>query len=195
MNSSGAEAAQASLRAAVLALRSPQAAQRSPTPTSSPYRRARATIGFPDIEWASEEALIIRAHTVETFALQPGTTLAVFLLPGGDAARLSLLRTAEAAASAGVTSVVLGHGLGRFVASSPAQGPSRVPLRPDDPIGHEWAMACCGPGGRAAFLAVEEPSRGEWEWLLTRDPVAAGRATSCLLERAPHLRLRLPPLA
>jgi hypothetical protein len=45
-----------------------------------------------------------------------------------------------------------------------------------------------------AFVAREDPEAGDWEWLLTRDPIAVGRAATCLLERTPHLRLRVPAL-
>jgi hypothetical protein len=46
---------------------------------------------------------------------------------------------------------------------------------------------------RVAFVARQDTD-ARWRWLITRDDVAAGRGAACLLERVPHLRLRLPVL-
>ncbi len=185
--------AQAELRAAVNALRAPAGHRRADPPQSSPFARTLAAAGYPATQRASLASLAVRAHAAETATLTPGTLLAVFLVPRREEIRAALTRTAAAAVGAGVATVLMGVHVERRTGVDRRQ-PHSVPLRPEDPLAGEWAIAAAGPHGRVAFVAREDPEAGDWEWLFTRDPVAAGRAASCLLERTPHLRLRVPAL-
>lgn len=185
-----AEEARDSLRAAVLALRSPHHARRAAPPDSSPFARACVTT---DAERGSRARAESAFRSAETTALLRGTTLAVVLLPydGDPDDRLSgSLRTM---ARSGTTVVVLGPGVTRRVAVDGAT-PHGVPLRRGDVLHDEWALLALGPQRRLAFLARAVPGTAEWDWVLTRDEVAVLRAGTALLERAPHLRLRVPPL-
>jgi hypothetical protein len=182
------------LRAAVLALRAPQAAKRAPAPRSSVYGRAAMAVPADVRQAAPAEVLTARLRSVETSALLPGTTLALFvsptprLLPGETARSCALL------SAAGCTVVALGPDLPRDV--SDRSRPLSVPLRADDSLEHEWAVVACGPRRRIAFLARRRGGGSEvWDWLVTRDPVAVHRAGTALLERVPFLRLRVPALA
>jgi hypothetical protein len=188
-----AHSAQAELRAAVRALRAPAGHLRAEPPRSSPFARTLAAAGYPATQRASLASLAVRAHAAETATLMPSTELAFFLVPRREEIRAALTRTAVAVAGAGVATVLMGAHVERKVAIERGQ-PHGVPLRDDDPLAAEWAIVAAGPKGRVAFVAREDPEAGDWEWLFTRDPIAAGRAATCLLERTPHLRLRVPAL-
>ena len=182
----------ARLRAAVQALRAPQAAKRAPAPRSSVFGRAAAAVPDDAHPPADRCVLQARMRSVETSALLPGTTLALLVVP-------SPIVAAELAASCaqlvrgGATVVLLGPDLPRAVADR--SRPLTVPLRADDSLSEEWGLIACGPVRRIAFLARREGHDRElWRWLLTRDSVAVQRAGTAILERVPFLRLRVPQL-
>ncbi len=180
------------LRAAVQALRAPEAAKRAPAPRSSVFGRAAAAVPDDTHPPADRAMLAARLRSVETSALLPGTTLALLVVP-------SLRVAAELAASCaqlvkgGATVVILGPDLPRAVADR--SRPLTVPLRADDSLSEECGLLACGPVRRVAFLARrEEGERDLWRWLVTRDSVAVQRAGTAILERVPFLRLRVPVL-
>jgi len=177
------------LRAAVLALRAPHAAKRAPAPTSSVYGRAARAVPADVRPRASREALEAKFRNVETSALMSGTTMVLVVTP--DAGRLSdsLQRTLDLLVSAGAVAVALGPDVPRNVQAGTVM---TVPLRADDDLACEWALVALGPRRRTAFLAREEIDG--WDWMITRDAVAVHRAGTAILERIPHLRLRVPPL-
>lgn len=180
------------LRAAVQALRAPQAAKRAPAPRSSVFGRAAAAVPDDAHEPAERSVLAARLRSVETSALLPGTTLALLVVPTpGVAAEMAA--TCEQLVAAGTTVVMLGPHLPRAVQDR--QRPLTVPLRADDSLAEEWGLIACGPARRVAFLARrDEGSRELWRWLVTRDQVAVQRAGTAILERVPFLRLRVPVL-
>ena len=197
MSGAGSTAGETSaeqLRAAVLALRAPQAAKRAPAPRSSVYGRAAAAVPSDVRQAATADVLAARLRTVETSALLPGTTLALFVSPTARSLPEETARSTEQLSAGGCTVVALGPDLPRRVTDR--SRPLSVPLRADDSLADEWAVVACGPQRRIAFLARR---RGEgsdvWEWLVTRDPVAVHRAGTALLERVPFLRLRVPALS
>lgn len=181
------------LRAAVQALRAPQAAKRAPAPRSSVFGRAAAAVpddAHPPVERA---VLAARLRSVETSALLPGTTLALLVVPSLRVAG-ELSASCDQLVRGGATVVVLGPDLPRAV--SDRSRPLTVPLRADDSLSEEWGLLACGPVRRVAFLARrEEPPSERWRWLVTRDQVAVHRAGTAILERVPFLRLRVPPLS
>ncbi|HWH29861.1 MAG TPA: hypothetical protein VNU26_13025 [Mycobacteriales bacterium] len=182
----------ARLRAAVLALKAPQAAKRAPAPRSSVYGRAAAAVPSDVRQAASAAVLAARLRSVETSALLPGTALTLVVSPRPRRLPAETERCCELLTGAGATVVVLGVDLPRRVSDRSA--PLSVPLRADDSLRDEWAMVACGPHRRVAFLARRR-SDDVWDWLITRDPVAVHRAGTALLERVPFLRLRVPVLA
>lgn len=180
------------LRAAVLALRAPQAAKRAPAPRSSVYGRAAAAVPG-DVRQAARSAVLeARLRTVETSALLPGTTLTLVVTPAAGAVPADTARSCDLLAAAGTTVVVLGPELPRSVADRTR--PLSVPLRADDSLADEWAFVAAGPHRRIAFLARRRED-DVWDWLVTRDSVAVHRAGTALLERVPFLRLRVPALS
>jgi hypothetical protein len=180
------------LRAAVQALRAPQAAKRAPAPRSSVYGRAAAAVPADTHPPAPGALLQARLRSVETSALLPGTSLALLVAPSVHVAS-TLAASCAQLVSAGATVVVLGPDQPRSV-SDPA-GPFTVPLRADDSLSQEWGLLVCGPARRVAFLARRQDDQPDrWSWLVTRDAVAVSRAASAILERVPFLRLRVPPL-
>ena len=181
------------LRAAVLALRAPQAAKRSPAPRSSVYGRAAAAVPADVRQPASSGVLASRLRTVETSALLPGTSMLLVVSPRHGALHPDTARSADQLAAVGATVVCLGPELPRQVADRTR--PVTVPLRKDDSLADEWAVVACGPHRRVAFLARRRADSDVWDWLVTRDPVAVHRAGTALLERVPFLRLRVPLLA
>lgn len=185
------------LRAAVLALRAPQAAKRAPAPRSSVYGRAAAAVPGDVRQAAPSAVLEARLRAVETSALLPGTTLALVVSPLAAALPAEVDRSCRLLADGGATVVVLGRDLPRAVADR--RRPLSVPLRRDDQLEGEWAFVACGPRRRIAFLARRRDTGAGhsdvWDWLVTRDPVAVHRAGTALLERVPFLRLRVPALA
>lgn len=188
---SGADTA-ARLRAAVQALRSPQAAHRAPAPESSVYGRAAAAVPHDAHGPSCSAELAARLRSVETTALLPGTTLALVVVPG-PALAAEVLASCGQLVRAGATAVVLGPDLPRAV--SDRSRPLTVPLRGDDALCAEWALVACGPARRVAFLARRDEGPGDrWHWLVTRDPVAVQRAGTAILERVPFLGLRVPAL-
>ncbi len=190
---SDTEDASQRLRAAVLALRAPQAAKRAPAPRSSVYGRAAAAVPADVHQPASREQLVNRFRTAETTALMAGTTLCLVVLPTTGPPPPELARSLALMTASGATVVVLGPSVPRDVPADRSR-PLLVPLRADDSLAGEWALVACGPAKRVAFLARKDgPDR--WEWLLTRDAIAVQRAGTALLERVPFLRLRVPPLA
>jgi hypothetical protein len=183
----------AELRAAVLALKAPQAAKRAPAPRSSVYGRAAAAVPGDVRQAATAEVLSARLRSVETSALLPGTTLALVVSPQPRRLTEDIARSCDLLVQARCTVVVLGPDLPRAV--SDRGRPLTIPLRSDDSLADEWAMVACGPHRRVAFLARRRPDTEVWDWLVTRDAVAVHRAGTALLERVPFLRLRVPVLA
>ena len=181
----------AQLRAAVQALRAPQAAKRAPAPVSSVYGRAAAAVPDDAHPPAARSVLEARLRSVETSALLPGTTLALLVVPNAKVAA-DLSASCIQLVKGGATVVVLGPDLPRAVADR--SRPLTVPLRSDDSLSDEWGLIACGPVRRVAFLARREAD-DSWRWVVTRDPVAVQRAGTAILERVPFLRLRVPVLA
>ena len=180
------------LRAAVQALRAPQAAKRAPAPRSSVFGRAAAAVPGDTHPPADRTVLQARMRSVETSALLPGTTLALLVVPSARVAA-ELAESCTQLVRGGATVVVLGPDLPRLVADR--SRPLSVPLRSDDSLSEEWGLLACGPVRRVAFLARRESGEPElWSWLVTRDPVAVQRAGTAILERVPFLRLRVPVL-
>ena len=180
------------LRAAVQALRSPQAAKRAPAPRSSVFGRAAAAVPGDTHPPADRSVLAARLRSVETSALLPGTSLALLVVPDPRMAA-ELAGSCTQLVKGGATVVVLGPDLPRAVADR--SRPLTVPLRSDDSLSEEWGLLACGPVRRVAFLARrDEQSRDLWRWLVTRDSVAVQRAGTAILERVPFLRLRVPVL-
>ena len=178
------------LRASVLKLRAPKAAQRAPAPVSSVYGRAAAAC--PDeVRTAPDRGVLdARFRNVETTALMSGTTMTLVVLPDPGDPPARLMRGLELLVTSGASVLVLGPDIPRSVTPG---APVTLPLRTDDALSDEWALLACGPRKRAAFLARRRPD-GTWSWLLTRDAVAVHRAGTAILERAPFLRLRVPLL-
>lgn len=196
MTSTTGDAAQGSaeqLRAAVLALKAPQAAKRAPAPRSSVFGRAAAAVPGDVRQAATDTVLIARVRSVETSALLPGTKLALVVTPEHGPLPAETARSAELLVRSGAVVVALGPELPRAV--SDLSKPLTVPLRADDSLADEWAVIACGPHRRVAFLARRRAGTEVWDWLVTRDPVAVQRAATAILERVPFLRLRVPPLA
>lgn len=182
----------AELRAALLALKAPQAAKRAPAPRSSVYGRAAAAVPGDVRQAAVAEVLSTRLRSVETSALLPGTTLALLVSPQPRRLPDDIARSCTLLVRDGASVVVLGPDLPRSV--SDRSRVLTVPLRADDALADEWAMVACGPHRRVAFLARRRPSTEVWDWLVTRDAVAVHRAGTALLERVPFLKLRVPAL-
>lgn len=180
------------LRAAVLALKAPQAAKRAPAPRSSVYGRAAAAVPSDVRQAARTSVLEARLRTVETSALLPGTTVALVVSPTPRSLPPETARSCDLLAAGPATVVALGADLPRRVTDRTR--PLSVPLRTDDSLAEEWAFVACGPQRRIAFLARRRED-DVWDWLVTRDPVAVHRAGTALLERVPFLRLRVPALA
>ena len=180
------------LRAAVLALRAPHQAKRAPTPTSSVFGRAAAAVPEDARPPAPRSAIVGRFRSVETSALLPGTSMALFVLPTPGPPPAALLRTAQLLVDAGAAVVLLGPDMPRDVRPGRL---STVPLRPDDGLHGEEGLIACGPTRRVAFLARREPGPADvWSWLVTRDAVAVHRAGTAILDRVPFLQLRIPSL-
>lgn len=179
------------LRAAVQALRAPQAAKRAPAPVSSVYGRAAAAVPDDAHPPASRSVLEVRLRSVETSALLPGTTLALLVVPSAKVAA-DLSASCTQLVNGGATVVILGPDLPRAV--SDRSRPLTVPLRADDSLSEEWGLLACGPVRRVAFLARRDED-DQWRWLVTRDAVAVQRAGTAILERVPFLQLRVPMLA
>lgn len=182
------------LRAAVLALKAPQAAKRAPAPRSSVYGRAAAAVPDDVRQAARSSVLEARLRSVETSALLPGTSMALVVSPSARTLPPDTARSVDLLAGSGCTVLSLGRDLPRAV--SDRSRPLSVPLRADDSLEQEWGFVACGPHRRIAFLARRRtPGDDVWDWLVTRDPVAVHRAGTALLERVPFLRLRVPALA
>ena len=182
----------ARLRAAVQALRAPQAAKRAPAPRSSVFGRAAMAVPDDTHPPAGRDVLQARMRSVETSALLPGTTLALLVVPSTVVAA-ELTASCAQLVKAGATVLRLGPDLPRAV--SDRSRPLTIPLRADDSLSEEWGLIACGPVRRVAFLARrEEADRELWRWLVTRDSVAVQRAGTAILERVPFLRLRVPTL-
>ena len=180
------------LRAAVLALRAPQAVQRAAAPTSSVFGRAAAAVPLDTHQPATRTQIAGRFRSVETTALLPGTSLALVVLPTPGAPSPALLRTTQLLVDDGATVVLLGPQMPRSVVPG---HPITVPLREDDALQDEEALIACGATRRVAFLARREPGPDDlWSWLITRDSVAVHRAGTAILDRVPFLSLRIPPL-
>lgn len=181
------------LRAAVQALRAPEAAKRAPAPRSSVFGRAAAAVPHDTHPPADRIVLAARVRSVETSALLPGTTLALLVVPSARVAA-ELSESCAQLVKGGATVVVLGPDLPRAV--SDRSRPLTVPLRADDSLSEEWGLLACGPVRRVAFLARREVGEADlWRWLVTRDAVAVQRAGTAILERVPFLRLRVPILS
>lgn len=180
------------LRAAVLALKAPQAAKRAPAPTSSVFSRAARAVPADVRPRASREALLAKFRNVETSALMSGTTMVLLVTPDRGELPPDLLRTLQLLVAAKAVVVALGPDMPRDVPADRSR-PLTLPLRADDDLAEEWALLALGPGKRVAFLA-RQAAEG-WDWMITRDPVAVHRAGTAILERVPHLRLRVPLLS
>ena len=179
------------LRAAVLALKAPEAAKRAPAPRSSVFDRAARAVPDDVRPRTTRHALAAKVRSVETSALMSGTTMLLVVVPDRGPVPAALRRTLELLVAAQASVVVLGPDLPRDI---PADGsrPVTLPLRADDDLASEWALLALGPGKRVAFLARRAVDG--WDWMITRDAVAVQRAGSAILERVPHLRLRVPAL-
>ena len=187
-------ASSARLRAAVLALRAPEAAKRAPAPRSSVHGRAAAAVPDDAHPPTPREQLLGRFRNAETTALMAGTSLCLVVLPTRGPPPSDLDRSLRLLVTAGATVVVLGPSVPRDVPADRSR-PLLVPLRVDDALADEWAIVACGPVKRVAFLAHRtEPGQDRWSWVLTRDAVAVQRAATALLERVPFLGLRVPAL-
>ncbi len=182
----------AELRAAVLKLKAPQASKRAPAPTSSVFGRAAAAVPGDVRPPTTRDALDARFRNVETSALMSGTTMALVVLPDPGAVPASLLRGLNLLVAAKAVAVVLGPDVPRDLAPDRAR-PITLPLRADDALCSEWALLALGPTRRVAFLARRRED-DQWDWMVTRDPVAVGRAGTAILERLTFLRLRVPVL-
>jgi hypothetical protein len=177
------------LRAAVLALKAPQAAKRAPAPTSSVFGRAARAVPADVRPRTSREALAAKLRSVETSALMSGTTMVLLVNPDPGALPQELLRTLELLVAAKAVVVALGPDLPRDVPADRSR-PLTFPLRTDDDLASEWALLALGPEKRVAFLARRAVDG--WDWMITRDAVAVNRAGTAILERVPHLGLRVP---
>lgn len=175
----------------MLRLRAPEVSKRAPAPTSSVYGRAAAAVPADVRPPADREALLARYRNIETSALMSGTTMALLVhpdegdLPAAHLASLRLLVRAKAQV------VVLGSSVSRAVEPGDVR---TVPLRSGDALSTEWALLALGPKKRVAFLARRRAD-GNWDWMVTRDPIAVHRAGTAILERVPFLRLRVPALS
>ena len=180
------------LRAAILALKAPQAAKRAAAPVSSVFGRAVATLPDEAGPPVARRVLLPRLRAVETSALLPGTTMALLVVPSPAVAD-ELAASCRQLVAGGAVVVVLGPDLPRQVGDRTR--PLTVPLRTDDSLSQEWGLVACGPLRRVAFLARREPGPEDtWRWLTTRDSIAVQRAGTAILERVPFLRLRVPVL-
>lgn len=179
------------LRAAVLALKAPEAAKRAPAPRSSVFGRAARAVPDDVRPRATRHALAAKVRSVETSALLSGTTMLLVVVPDRGPVPAALRGTLDLLVAAKACVVVLGPDLPRDI---PADGsrPVTVPLRADDDLANEWAVLALGPGKRVAFLARRAVDG--WDWMITRDAVAVQRAGTAILERVPHLGLRVPLL-
>jgi hypothetical protein len=177
------------LRAAVLALKTPQAAKRAPAPTSSVFGRAAAAVPDDVRPRASRESLATRFRNVETSALMSGTTMVLLVSPDPGGLPPALLRSMELLVTSKAVVLALGPDMPRDIDRS---RPMTLPLRTDDALATEWALLALGPAKRVAFLARRGPDG--WDWMITRDQVAVHRAGTAILERVPFLRLRVPAL-
>jgi hypothetical protein len=177
------------LRAAVLALKAPQAAKRAPAPTSSVFGRAAAAVPDDVRPRAPREALDTRFRNVETSALMSGTTMVLLVHPDPGGLPAPLLKSLDLLVASRSVVLALGPDMPRSIDRT---RPMTLPLRADDALSREWAMLALGPTKRVAFLA----RRGVdgWDWMITRDQVAVHRAGTAILERVPFLRLRVPAL-
>lgn len=179
------------LRAAVLRLKAPQVSKRAPAPSSSVYGRAAAAVAADVRPPAGRSSLETRFRNVETTALMAGTTMALVVLPDAAVVPVALRDTLELLVKAGASALVLGRDIPRQIDRTHVV---TLPLRADDALKDEWALLALGPRKRVAFLARREDDGDSWSWMLTRDPVAVQRAGTAILERAPFLGLRVPPL-
>lgn len=179
------------LRAAVLALKVPHASKRAPAPRSSVFGRAAAAVPADVRRRTSRDALEARFRNVETSALMSGTTLALLVQPDRGPLPPTLQRSLQLMVAAKAVVLALGPEMPRDIPAD-RSGPLTLPLREDDDLAAEWALLALGPAKRVAFLARREPDG--WDWMITRDPVAVQRAGTAILERVPHLRLRVPAL-
>jgi hypothetical protein len=180
------------LRAAVLKLKAPAAAQRAPAPTSSVFGRAAAAVPGDVRPASSRESLDVWFRNVETTSLTAGTTMVLLVVPDKGTVPTVLTRSLDLLVSAHAVVVVLGADLPRDVPADRSR-PLIVPLRADDDLASEWAFLALGPTKRVAFLARRRGG-DSWDWMITHDPVAVHRAGTAILERVPFLRLRVPAL-
>jgi hypothetical protein len=179
------------LRAAVLALKAPQAAKRAPAPTSSVFGRAARAVPDDVRPRTSREALASKFRNVETSALMSGTTMVLVVNPDPGPVAPQTLRTLELLVAARAVVMALGPDMPRDVPTDRSR-PLTLPLRTDDDLATEWALLALGPHKRVAFLARRAVDG--WDWMITRDAVAVHRAGTAILERVPHLGLRVPLL-
>jgi hypothetical protein len=186
-----AEEPVARLRAAVLALKAPQAAKRAPAPTSSVFERAARAVPADVRPRTTRDALAGKFRNVETSALMSGTKMLLLVTPDRGPLSAAVTRSLELLVAAQAVVVALGPDLPRDVPADRSR-PLTLPLRADDDLVNEWALLALGTDQRVAFLARR--SVDGWDWMITRDPVAVQRAGTAILERVPHLRLRVPAL-
>lgn len=175
----------------MLALRAPQAAKRAPAPTSSVFGRAARAVPDDVRPRTSREALASKVRNVETSALMAGTTMVLLVQPDPGPVPPTLRKTLELLVASKAVVVALGPDMPRDVPTDRSR-PLTLPLRSDDALASEWALLALGPDKRVAFLARR--AEDGWDWMVTRDPVAVHRAGTAILERVPHLRLRVPLL-
>jgi hypothetical protein len=118
-----------------------------------------------------------------------GTTMVLLVTPDSGEIPAQVRRTLDLLVAAKAVVVALGPDIPRNVDRDEVM---TLPLRADDDLAQEWALLALGPAKRVAFLARR--SEDGWDWMITRDPVAVHRAGTAILERVPHLRLRVPAL-
>ena len=179
------------LRAAVLALKAPEVAKRAPAPASSVFSRAVRAVPGDVRPRTTRDALAAKFRNVETSALMSGTSMLLLVTPDRGPLPPSTLGTLELLVAAKAVVVALGPDLPRDVPADRSR-PLTLPLRRDDALASEWALLALGPQKRVAFLARRAVDG--WDWMITRDAIAVHRAGTAILERVPHLRLRVPAL-
>lgn len=169
---------------------------RAPAPQSSPYLTVAPDGPSSFVRLVPPAQLREITDAVMVRASYMDSPLVLATIPEALAGERDDARFAQMAAQ-GATVVLLGRNLDRYV-SSTGREPHRVPLRADDPLWTEWNLIVCSASARTAFVArALDPSSAlapdcPYGWVTERDPEAVGALARVVLERTPHLRLRVP---